>query len=75
MSSLVILSKHLSTKRKTRLTEPEGQHLWRLSTALSPIYGESLHGISSALYKASINCCKNHLERSIDPNILTISTQ
>ncbi|RTZ22613.1 hypothetical protein EKN09_13240 [Vibrio penaeicida] len=50
-----------------RLVEPFGQHLWPISTALSPIDVERLHRISSALYKSPTNCCKNHLERSTDP--------
>ncbi|RTZ20782.1 hypothetical protein EKN09_22640 [Vibrio penaeicida] len=68
MCSLVILSKYLATKSKVHRSEPFGQHLWLISTALSLIDVERLHRISSALYKSPTNCCKNHLERSTAPS-------
>ncbi|MCF1427909.1 MAG: hypothetical protein LPH19_08070, partial [Shewanella sp.] len=60
-------SKYLATKSKARITEPFGQRLSSLSTALTLIYVEQLHYSHVALYKTTTKCCKNHLQRSTDP--------
>ncbi|MCF1437786.1 MAG: hypothetical protein LPD71_03250 [Shewanella sp.] len=70
MCRLVGLSKYLATKSKARIAEPFGQHLSSLSTALTLICVEQLHHNRVALYKTTTKCCKNHLQRSTDPNKL-----
>ncbi|MCF1439919.1 MAG: hypothetical protein LPD71_14610, partial [Shewanella sp.] len=55
-------------KSKARIAEPFGQRLSSLSTALTLIYVEQLHHNRVALYKTTTKCCKNHLQRSTDPN-------
>ncbi|MCL1039442.1 hypothetical protein L2750_20220 [Shewanella submarina] len=62
------LSKYLATKSKARIAEPFGQRLSSLSTALTLIYVEQLHHNRVALYKTTTKSCKNHLQRSTDPN-------
>ncbi|MGL1956574.1 MAG: hypothetical protein OCD00_04590 [Colwellia sp.] len=64
---MVILCKFLATKSKKHLNEFVGQRLLAISTSLSAIQVEQLRYIASALYKRLINCCKNNLERSINP--------
>jgi hypothetical protein len=55
---------------KTLLAESFGQRLLVICTALSPFYVEKPHVKGSALYKYPTNRCKNHLERSTDPNVV-----
>ncbi|MCL1039182.1 hypothetical protein L2750_18835 [Shewanella submarina] len=62
------LSKYLATKSKARITEPFGQRLSSLSTALTLIYVEQLHINRVALYKTTTKGCKNHLGRLTDPS-------
>ncbi|MCF1430735.1 MAG: hypothetical protein LPH21_13360 [Shewanella sp.] len=63
------LSKYLATKSKARITEPFGQRLSSLSTALTLICVEQLQHNRVALYKTTTKCCKNHLQRSTDPRV------
>ncbi|MCL1037630.1 hypothetical protein L2750_10755 [Shewanella submarina] len=73
MCRLAGLSKYLATKSKARIAEPFGQRLSSLSTALTLIYVEQLHRNRIALYKTTTKCCKNHLQRSTDPNYQAFS--
>ncbi|MCF1457916.1 MAG: hypothetical protein LPH21_10275 [Shewanella sp.] len=68
------LSKYLATKSKARIAEPFGQRLSSLSTALTLIYVEQLQHNRVALYKTTTKCCKNHLQRSTDPNHKCVAT-
>ncbi|MCL2914268.1 hypothetical protein L2725_10860 [Shewanella corallii] len=69
MCRLAGLSKYLAT----RIAEPFGQRLSSLSTALTLIYVEQLHRNRVAFYKTTTKCCKNHLQRSTDPNYQAFS--
>jgi len=53
-------------------TESFGQRLLVIFTALSPFYVEKPHYKGSVLYNYPTTRCKNHLERSIDPNFAKV---
>ncbi|RTZ24726.1 hypothetical protein EKN09_02270 [Vibrio penaeicida] len=73
MCSLVTLSKYLATKSKRHRAGTPSRTLRAAFVAyfycVIAHRCRALHRMSFALYKSPTNCCKNHLERSTDPNL------